>query len=498
MWWGHQIPAWYAPWGAVFVEESEDAAYAAGLADGVERGALTEEEARATANDRMRLAEMFKRDDDVLDTWFSSALWPFSTLGWPDETPELARFYPTDVLVTGFDIIFFWVARMMMMGLHFQKEIPFRDVYIHALVRDEKGAKMSKSKGNVIDPIELIDRFGADALRFTLAAMAAQGRDIKLSETRVEGYRNFATKLWNASRFAEMNGCVRVAGFEPAAAREPLNRWILGEAAKAAAETAGAIESYRFNDAATSVYRFVWSVFCDWHLELAKPLLQGAGDDAIKAETRATVAHVLDTIYALLHPFMPFLTEELWAIKGEAGPTRTGPLALGPWPTEGFEIDDEVEAEIGWVVDLIAEIRSVRSEMRVPPSTLMPLALVSPSERAAKAAAAWGESIKRLSRIASIETAHAAPAGALQLVVRGEVVALPLAGVVDLAAESARLDREIAKEKLEIAKVEAKLDNADFVARAPDDVIGEHRERLETFRERLVKLTAARARLERV
>ncbi len=260
----------------------------------------------------------------MLDTWFSSALWPFSTLGWPDETPELKRYYPTDVLVTGFDIIFFWVARMMMMGLHFQNEIPFRDVYIHALVRDEKGAKMSKSKGNVIDPIDLIDRFGADALRFTLAAMAAQGRDIKLSEARVEGYRNFATKLWNASRFAEMNGCVRVAGFDPSAAREPLNRWILGEAAKAAAETAGAIESYRFNDAANAVYRFVWSVFCDWHLELAKPVLQGEADGAAKAETQATIAHVLDTIYALLHPFMPFLTEELWAIKGEAGPARGG------------------------------------------------------------------------------------------------------------------------------------------------------------------------------
>ena len=322
------------------------------LADGVERGALTESEAQALASDPARLAEIFTRDEDVLDTWFSSALWPFSTLGWPDETPELKRFYPTDTLVTGFDIIFFWVARMMMMGLHFQNEIPFRDVYIHALVRDEKGAKMSKSKGNVIDPIDLIDRFGADALRFTLAAMAAQGRDIKLSEARIEGYRNFATKLWNASRFAELNGCVRVAGFDPASAREPLNRWILGEAAKAAAETAFAIEAYRFNDAANATYRFVWSVFCDWHLELAKPVLQGPADPTARAETQATIAHVLDSIYALLHPFMPFLTEELWAIKGEAGSRREGPLALGPWPTQGFEVDEAVEAEIGWVVDL--------------------------------------------------------------------------------------------------------------------------------------------------
>jgi valyl-tRNA synthetase len=410
--------------------------------------------------------------------------------------------------VTGFDIIFFWVARMMMMGLHFMEKIPFRDVYVHALLRDEKGAKMSKSKGNVIDPIEskgnvidpidLIDRFGADALRFTLAASAAQGRDIRLSEARVEGYRNFATKLWNASRFAEMNGCVRVEGFDPASAREPLNRWILGEAAEAAAETAGAIESYRFNDAANAAYRFVWSVFCDWHLELAKPVLQGADGGAAKAEMQATIAHVLDAIYALLHPIMPFVTEELWAITGESGPKREGPLALGPWPGQGLEVDETVEAEIGWVVDLIAEIRSVKSEMGVPPSTLMPLILVAPSEQADRSARAWSESIKRLARVAPVEMADAPPAGALQLVVRGEVVALPLAGVVDLASEKARLDKEIARERAEIAKVEAKLDNADFVARAPQEVIDEHQERLETFRERLVKLTAARERLERV
>ena len=498
LWWGHQIPAWYSPWGGIYVEETEEAAYAAALADGVERGAMTEEEAQALAGDGARLAATLKRDEDVLDTWFSSALWPFSTLGWPDETAELTRYYPTDVLVTGFDIIFFWVARMMMMGLHFKKQIPFRDVYIHALVRDEKGAKMSKSKGNVIDPIDLIDRYGADALRFTLAAMAAQGRDIKLSEARVEGYRNFATKLWNASRFAEMNGCARVAGFDPARTREPLNRWILGEADKAAAETAGAIESYRFNDAANAVYRFVWSVFCDWHLELAKPVLQGGAEAAAKAETQATIAHVLDTIYALLHPFMPFLTEELWAIKGEAGPSRAGPLALGPWPKEGLEVDEAVESEIGWVVDLIGEIRSVKSEMGVPPSTQMPLILVAPSERAERSASAWRESIKRLARVERIESAETAPPGALQLVVRGQVVALPLKGVVDLAAERVRLDKEIEKVRLEIAKVEAKLGNDDFLARAPEEVIAEHEERREAFQERLVKLTHARERLERV
>ncbi len=498
LWWGHQIPAWYSPWGGCYVEETEEAAYAAGLADGVERGALAEEEAQALANDPARLGATFKRDEDVLDTWFSSALWPFSTLGWPDETAELKRYYPTDVLVTGFDIIFFWVARMMMMGLHFQKQIPFRDVYVHALVRDEKGAKMSKSKGNVIDPIDLIDRYGADALRFTLAAMAAQGRDIKISAARVEGYRNFATKLWNASRFAEINGCVRVAGFDPASAREPLNQWILGEAAKAAAETAAAIESYRFNDAAIAVYRFVWSVFCDWCLELAKPVLQGGRDGAAKSETQATIAYVLDAVYAILHPFMPFLTEELWAIKGEAGPPRVGPLALGPWPTAGLEVDESVEAEIGWVVDLIGEIRSVKSEVGVPPGTAVPLVLVAPSERTARTAAAWSESIKRLARVERIETREAAPQGALQLVVRDEVVALPLGGIVDLAAEGARLDKEIEKVRTEIAKVDAKLANDDFLNRAPDEVIAEHEERREAFQERLAKLTHARERLDRL
>jgi valyl-tRNA synthetase len=350
----------------------------------------------------------------------------------------------------------------------------------------------------VIDPIDLIDRYGADALRFTLAAMAAQGRDLKLSENRVEGYRNFATKLWNASRFAEMNGCVRVEGFDPAGVKEPLNCWILGEADRAAAETAGAIEAYRFNDAAMAVYRFVWSVLCDWHLELAKPLLQGESDLAAKAETQATIAHVLDVTYALLHPFMPFLTEELWRIKGEAGPPREGPLALGPWPKEGITLAAEVESEIGWVVDLISEVRSVKSEMGVAPSTQSPLVLVQPGEAAAQSAKAWGESIKRLARASAIETATSAPEGSVLLVVRGETVAMPLAGIVDLDAERARLDKEIDKVKLEIAKVAAKLGNDDFLARAPEDVIAEHEERRETHGARLIKLTHARERLERV
>jgi len=484
LWWGHQIPAWYGPnyptdLSDLYVAESEDAA-------------------RAAARGKHDGDVPLRRDEDVLDTWFSSALWPFSTLGWPEETKELERFYPTSVLVTGFDIIFFWVARMMMMGLHFREEVPFRDVYIHALVRDEKGAKMSKSKGNVIDPLNLIDKYGADALRFTLAAMAAQGRDIKLAESRVEGNRNFATKLWNASRFAEINGCARVAGFDPTAVKAPLNRWILSEAAKAVAETGEAIEAFRFNDAANAAYRFVWSVFCDWHLELAKPVLQGVAEAAHKAETQATVAHVLDVIYALLHPFMPFVTEELWAIKGAEGSPRVGPLALGPWPVGDRGGDASAEAEIGWVVDLVSQLRSLRSEMGVAPATPLPLLLVKASDATRAVVAAWGDTIQRLARVSGFAFVDAQPAGSATILIRDVVAALPLAGIVDIAGETARLEKEVAKERAEIAKVDAKLGNADFLARAPEEVVEENRERREASLERIEKLEAALDRLRRI
>ena len=346
LWWGHQIPAWYGPDGEVFVAESElDAA--------------------VQAEKHYKKRVDLKRDEDVLDTWFSSALWPFSTLGWPDKTPELARYYPTSVLVTGFDIIFFWVARMMMMGLHFMKEVPFHTVYIHALVRDEKGQKMSKSKGNVMDPLSVVDEYGADALRFTLAAMAAQGRDIKLSTQRVEGYRNFATKVWNAARFAEKNECVRRKDFDPASVKETLNRWIVGETERAARAVTENIEAYKFNEAAGAIYEFVWGIFCDWYLELIKPTLMG-DDEAAKAETRATVAWMLDQILKLLHPFMPFITEELWAHMVEHGERRENLLALGQWPKLSGLADEAVDEEIGWVVRLVSEIRSVRTEMNVP------------------------------------------------------------------------------------------------------------------------------------
>ncbi|MDF2119583.1 valine--tRNA ligase [Roseiarcaceae bacterium H3SJ34-1] len=497
LWWGHQIPAWYSAWGGVYVEESEEEAVAAALADAVTREVYDDVEAGRIAQDPDQWKLLLTRDEDVLDTWFSSALWPFSTLGWPeDKDPALKRFYPTSVLVTGFDIIFFWVARMMMMGLHFMGEIPFHDIYMHALVRDEKGAKMSKSKGNVIDPLNLIDTYGADALRFTLAAMAVQGRDIKLSTQRVEGYRNFATKLWNASRFAEMNGCVRTAGFDPADVKETLNKWIVGELAQASAEVTAAIEAYKFNEAAAAAYRFVWNIFCDWYVELSKPVLQGDEDGPAKAETRATTAFLIDEIAKLLHPFMPFITEELWAIKGEDGPQRESILALAPWPDFSGLENPAAEAELGFVVDLISEIRSVRSEMNVPAGAQMPLVLVGVDADVRRRAGLWDATIKRLARASDISFADVAPPESAQMIVRGTVAALPLAGVVDIAAEKTRLMKEIAKEEGEVRKVDAKLNNADFVRRAPEEVVEENRERREDALSRIGKLTAALERLQ--
>ena len=494
LWWGHQIPAWYGPDGKIFVAETEEEAVSHALAYYAETEAITPMQGHDMALDPKEREPFLMRDEDVLDTWFSSALWPFSTLGWPDETPELKRFYPTSTLVTGFDIIFFWVARMMMMGIHFMGRVPFQDVYIHALVRDERGQKMSKSKGNVIDPLSIIDDYGADALRFTLAAMAAQGRDIKLSPQRVEGYRNFATKLWNAVRFAELNGAVRVAGFDPKAAQETLNLWILGETEKAAAEVTAAIEAYKFNEAAGALYRFVWNVYCDWYLELSKPVLTGP-DGAAKYETRAIVTFVLDEILKLLHPFMPFLTEELWRVTGESGPKRETMLVLSTWPQlEGY-VDGEAEAEIGWVVDLVSAVRSVRSEMNVPAGTQIPLALVAGKETEERAGR-WDEAIRRLARLSEISFIDAPPRGAVQLLVRGEVAALPLAGVIDLGAERARLEKELGKIADDISRIDKKLDNADFMARAPEEVVEEQREKREEAEGRRAKVHEALERLK--
>jgi valyl-tRNA synthetase len=474
LWWGHQIPAWYGPDGKYFVAE-------------------TEQEARTEAAKHYGKDTPLTRDEDVLDTWFSSALWPFSTLGWPDETKELKRYYPTNVLVTGFDIIFFWVARMMMMGLHFMKEVPFHTVYIHALVRDASGAKMSKSKGNVMDPLELIDQYGADALRFTLAAMAAQGRDIKLSNQRVEGYRNFATKLWNATRFGEMNGAATVPGFDPASAKETLNRWIAHETAKAAREITAAIEAYKYNEAAGAAYRFVWNIYCDWYLELVKPVLTGP-DGAAKDETRAMVAWARDEIVKLLHPFMPFITEELWAVTASA--PRAQLLALTAWPEHRGLDDPAAEAEIGWVVDLITLIRSLRAEMNIAPATMIPLQLVSASAETKARAERWTDFIKRLARVSGISFVDAMPQGAVQLLVRGEVAALPLKGVIDLTAEKARLDKELTKADADIKRADAKLSNEKFVANAAEEVVEEEREKRQEAEGRKAKILEALERLK--
>ncbi len=481
LWWGHQIPAWYGPDGAVFVAE-------------------TEQEAAEHAVAHYGHAVALARDEDVLDTWFSSALWPFSTLGWPDETPELRRHYKTDVLVTGFDIIFFWVARMMMMGLYVMKdengrpEVPFHTVYIHALVRDEKGQKMSKSKGNVIDPLELIDAYGADALRFTLAAMAAQGRDIKLSRTRVEGYRNFATKLWNAARFAEMNECTRVADFDPLAVQEIVNRWIIGETERAARDVTEAVEAYRFNEAAGRVYEFVWGEFCDWYLELIKPILSGSDAKGI-AETRATVAWVFDEILKLLHPFMPFVTEELWEHVAEYGPRRDTLLCHAPWPVLQGLVVPEADEEIGWVAKLISEIRSVRSEMNVPAGAKLTLSLIGAPAAVRLRARKHEETISRLARLDAMRFVESAPKGAAIIVVDQVEVALPLAGIIDMGAEKARLEREIELARAEIAKIDQKLANPNFVMKAPDEVVEENRERKVEFTSQIERFESALKRL---
>ena len=382
LWWGHQIPAWYGPDGEIFVEPSQA-------------------EAEAAADAHYGKPVALVRDEDVLDTWFSSALWPFSTLGWPEETPELARYYPGDVLVTAFDIIFFWVARMMMMGLHFMGEAPFHTVYIHALVRDQQGQKMSKSKGNIIDPLVLIDRFGADALRFTLAALAVPGRDIKLAESRVEGYRNFATKLWNAARYCLANDARADATLDPAACRLKLNRWIVGKLAETRGALDAALAAYRLNDCANLLHHFTWHQYCDWYIEASKPIL--AGDDpAAAAETRATLGWVLGQVLHLLHPFMPFVTEELWEQAG--GGAQGQRLITAQWPRLSAElVDAEVESELDWVMRLISEVRAARAEMSVPAAGRIAVLVKDANAASLARLGEHGEMIRRLARLESIE-----------------------------------------------------------------------------------------------
>ncbi len=478
LWWGHRIPAWYGPDGQTFVEESE-------------------EEALAAAEAHYGKAVELTRDEDVLDTWFSSQLWPFSTLGWPDQTPELNRFYPTDVLVTGFDIIFFWVARMMMAGLHFMGTEPFHTVYIHALVRDAQGQKMSKSKGNAIDPLDLIDKFGADALRFTLSALAAPGRDIRLSESRVEGYRNFVTKLWNAARYCLANEATLEPGFDPKGCKLAVNRWIVGRLAQTGRAVDTALAAYRFNDAANVLYHFTWGSFCDWYLEFTKPILNG-DDAAAAAETRAAIGWTLGQILHLLHPFTPFVTEELWEHLGGA---EGGRLITAPWPCYGDDmIDAEAAAEIDWVIRLISEVRAVRAEMNVPAAAKIPLMLRDANAINQVRLERHRNLIERLARLGSLEALtgkapQGASGGAVQIVLDEATAILPLAEVIDLDQERARLKREMDKAEGEIAKIDKKLANQQFLAKAPPDVIEtQHERRAETTQLR-DKLAAALERL---
>jgi valyl-tRNA synthetase len=473
LWWGHQVPAWYGPDGTIFVEMSEDLAAAA-------------------ARNHYGKDAPLRRDDDVLDTWFSSALWPFSTLGWPEQNLFLQRYYPGDVLVTGFDIIFFWVARMMMMGLHFMGDVPFRTVYIHALVRDERGQKMSKFKGNVLDPLDLIDEYGSDALRFALTSQAAQGRDIKFSETRVESSRNFATKLWNATRYCIGKECVLDPRFDPNAARQKVNRWIVGRAVLVNRKVQQALADYRFNDAANELYHFTWGEFCDWYIEFTKPILEG-GDEVAKKETRATAAWVLSQLLHMLHPFMPFLTEELWGQVGGGDQM----LITAPWPDhDRVETDEGAAAEMDWIIRLISEIRGVRSEMNVPPAAQLTMLMRDAAPVSRERLAAHLELIRRLARLDQVTVdGAAAPKGAVQLVIDEATVMLPLADVIDVSKEHARLTKDIAKLTSEAGKIESKLANEQFVTKAPPEVIEEQRERLAEARQALQKLTAARDRL---
>lgn len=480
LWWGHQIPAWYGPDGAVFVAE-------------------TEEEAQAQADAHYGERTIINRDPDVLDTWFSSALWPFSTLGWPDQTPDLNKYYPGDVLVTGFDIIFFWVARMMMMGIHFMGKPPFKRVFFNGLIRDGQGQKMSKTKGNVVDPLELVDEYGADALRFTMASCALQGRDVKMSADRVEISRNFATKLWNAARYAEMNECVLPPDFNPAAVTHTLNKWVIGELGAVTAEMDAGFAQYKLNDVASSIYQFVWRTFCDWYLEFTKPILAGQGaDDTVRAEVRATTAYVIYNVLKLLNPIMPYLTEELY--EHLIPVKETDMLITASWPiVSSFPVDQNAKKDVEWLIDLITAIRSVRADMNVPASAKTRLVVKDASSSTNERLARYNEVLSRIARIEEIEIlgpGAAVPKGAVQTVLGEATYCLPVADLIDLNAERARLSKEIDKLSKDIARIDQKLANTEFVSHAPAEIIEEQRTRRAEHEVVLTKLSAALALLQ--
>ena len=496
LWWGHRIPAWFGPDGRIFVAHSEEEALQQATISGPGDWKVVDRDTALRCNfvDDDDYALLYQ-DEDVLDTWFSSALWPFSTQGWPENTEALKAYYPTSVLVTAHDIIFFWVARMMMMGIHFMDEIPFHDVYIHALVLDEKGQKMSKSKGNAMDPLELVDQFGADALRFTFARQAAQGRNIRLSPQAVEGYRNFTTKLWNAARFAEMNNCEFGHDLKPGDLKLPLNRWIAAELGKAAAEVTKALEAYKFNEASDALYQFIWNVFCDWYIELIKPVMNG-DDETAKDETRKTCGWVLDQTLKLLHPFAPFVTEALWEQTEQDTRKRTGFLMVQDWPAFADAwADNDAEAELQWVLDTVSEIRSTRSVLNVPAGAQVPASLIGASDQVQAWARHNETPIKQLARLSVFDIAAEKPAGAVTIASGDETIALEVQEFITLSDEVARLDKEMAKLDKDIVGTEKKLSNENFVAKAPPEIVEENRERVTEWTATLAKLRSAREQL---
>ncbi len=475
LWWGHQIPVWYAEDGTQFCEETEEAAMTAAEKHFGKKVELTQE-------------------TDVLDTWFSSGLWPFSTLGWPEETEFLDHFYPTAVLVTGFDIIFFWVIRMMLMGCHIMKKPPFKTIYMHGLVRDEFGKKMSKSKGNVVDPLEMMAKYGTDALRFTMSSMPSQGTDAPFSEKKVEGFRNFVTKIWNAARFCEMNECKLVDGFNPYDAKHQVNKWIVAKAEEATAEITASIDAYKFNEASNSAYHFTWGTFCDWYLELVKPLF-GGDDEAVKAEARATAAWVLDRIITLLHPFMPFVTEELWA---QTKDNRSNMLISEAWP-KAKAIDASEREEIDWVIELITAIRSLRSNMNVPPSVKAKIYLKDANTDSLAIIERQQDIINKLARLDIIGGLEGdIPNGSAQDVFKEATMIMPMAGLIDVAKEKERLEKELKKLDADITMFTKKLGNPNFVAGAPEAVVAEQKEKLANAQDAKAKIEEAIARLSSI
>ena len=444
-----------------------------------------------TRHDAGQLLEVgLGRDPDVLDTWFSSGLWPIGTLGWPQQTEELQKYFPTSVLVTGQDILFFWVARMMMMQLAVVEEIPFREVYLHGLVRDAKGKKMSKSLGNVIDPLEIIDEYGADALRFTNAAMASLGGVLKLDTQRIAGYRNFTTKLWNACRFAEMNGVWEGhrTSATPPQAQATVNRWIISETARVRETVDAALAEYRFNDAANALYAFVWGRVCDWYVEFAKPLFDGAE----AAETRATMGWVLDQCMILLHPMMPFVTEELWGLTGQ----RDKLCAHADWPDYGAAlVDEDAMREMRWVIGLIETIRSARAQLRVPVGLKLNMVQLDLDNAGRDRLVRNQALVMRLARIATLEEADSLPRGSITVTVEGGTFGLPLEGVIDIAAERGRLEKTAEKASKELGGIDGRLRNPKFMASAPAEVVSEAEARAEALREEIARLQNALTQL---